>query len=376
MLYKKLSATIIVLLSCVVYNTIKAQNLFVNSGFEDYNRCTEYNAECGVEGWFNIPPVPFKINNSAIPKPLFGKNQLWVNVENVNYPADRRAFVYTRFCCPLIKGQQYKLTFLLNTASLTFDHLDFFLSEKEPLSRGYNFMDITPTFTITGDNIQADVKQNWKLVEYDFVATADHKFCTLGNFSKEKMEFRAKQAMNKAGDVFYFLDDIQLKSMGSNIICNTCAATTEKIYAQNYRHSDNMIIEEELPPIVKKPVLISDTIVIPSVLFKVNSAVIEPAVKHILDSISNIIAIKKVSKIEINGHTDISGTAAKNEKLALARAENVKLYFSTRFPDWKERCFAFSKGQYFPIADNATAAGRNKNRRVEIVLTIFEMIEQ
>ena len=65
------------------------------------------------------------------------------------------------------------------------------------------------------------------------------------------------------------------------------------------------------------------------------------------------------------GHTDSVGTDAYNQKLSVRRAEAVKAYLVSKGIE-KNRVYTEGKGEKQPVADNNTAAGRAKNRRVEI----------
>ncbi len=71
-------------------------------------------------------------------------------------------------------------------------------------------------------------------------------------------------------------------------------------------------------------------------------------------------------KIEIRGHTDSLGKYATNMKLSQMRADAVKQYMTSKGID-PRRLRAVGFGPSSPIADNRTAAGRAKNRRIEIV---------
>ena len=65
------------------------------------------------------------------------------------------------------------------------------------------------------------------------------------------------------------------------------------------------------------------------------------------------------------GHTDSVGTDAYNQKLSVRRSEAVKSYLVAKGVE-KNRVYTEGKGEKQPVADNKTAEGRAKNRRVEI----------
>ena len=65
------------------------------------------------------------------------------------------------------------------------------------------------------------------------------------------------------------------------------------------------------------------------------------------------------------GHTDSDGSDAYNQKLSVRRSESVKAYLVSKGIE-KNRVYTEGKGEKQPVADNKTAEGRAKNRRVEI----------
>ncbi len=70
-------------------------------------------------------------------------------------------------------------------------------------------------------------------------------------------------------------------------------------------------------------------------------------------------------KVSLSGHTDSQGPAARNKRLALGRAKSIKNEL-IRLGVAANRITTVSFGEESPIADNNTAAGRQKNRRVEL----------
>ncbi|MBX2935226.1 MAG: OmpA family protein [Ferruginibacter sp.] len=72
-------------------------------------------------------------------------------------------------------------------------------------------------------------------------------------------------------------------------------------------------------------------------------------------------------KVQIDGHTDSQGADDKNQTLSEARAASVKTYLVSKGID-ESRLSSTGYGETKPVADNKTAAGRAKNRRVEMTL--------
>jgi outer membrane protein OmpA-like peptidoglycan-associated protein len=72
--------------------------------------------------------------------------------------------------------------------------------------------------------------------------------------------------------------------------------------------------------------------------------------------------------IDVNGHTDSTGSDQYNLDLSRRRAQSVASYLSAQGVDGRR--FAINGyGKSDPIASNATESGRAQNRRVEIYLT-------
>lgn len=76
----------------------------------------------------------------------------------------------------------------------------------------------------------------------------------------------------------------------------------------------------------------------------------------------------KAGRVQVVGHTDSQGEAAANQALSLRRAEAVRTGLADAGVA-RNRIDAQGQGEAEPLADNASAAGRAKNRRVEIVVS-------
>ncbi len=84
-----------------------------------------------------------------------------------------------------------------------------------------------------------------------------------------------------------------------------------------------------------------------------------------LNDVVTILKENSTYKVNIDGHTDNTGKADKNQTLSNARAASVKTYLVSKGVD-ESRLTSMGYGQDKPIADNKTATGRARNRRVEM----------
>ncbi|WP_034298611.1 outer membrane protein OmpA [Herbaspirillum sp. RV1423] len=99
--------------------------------------------------------------------------------------------------------------------------------------------------------------------------------------------------------------------------------------------------------------------------FDFDKAVLKPAGKAKLDELVANLKGLNLEVIIAVGHTDSVGSVAYNQKLSVRRAESVKAYLVSKGVE-ANRVYTEGKGKSQPVADNKTAAGRAKNRRVEI----------
>src|ERR1044071_9697336 len=108
-----------------------------------------------------------------------------------------------------------------------------------------------------------------------------------------------------------------------------------------------------------------------AVTFKVNSAVLSPDAKQQLDDFASKLDGAKAFMIEVAGHTDSTGSDAKNFRLSQARAEAVVQYLAVQHKIPLRRFVTpMGYGKTEAVADNTTAAGRSQNRRVEVKMIV------
>jgi OOP family OmpA-OmpF porin len=120
------------------------------------------------------------------------------------------------------------------------------------------------------------------------------------------------------------------------------------------------------PAVVVAPVPSSEKVTYAAdAFFDFDKAVLKPEAKEKLDDL-----VSKTKEINLEviiavGHTDSVGTDAYNDKLSVRRAESIKAYLTSKGVE-ANRVYTEGKGKKQPVADNKTAEGRQKNRRVEI----------
>jgi OOP family OmpA-OmpF porin len=122
----------------------------------------------------------------------------------------------------------------------------------------------------------------------------------------------------------------------------------------------------QTPPPAPQPQPVSEKVSFAAEsLFDFDKAVVKPAGKAALDDLLGKLQGMDTEAMVTVGHTDSVGTNAYNQKLSLRRAEAVKSYLVSKGVA-ASRVFVEGKGESQPVADNKTAEGRAKNRRVTV----------
>jgi outer membrane protein OmpA-like peptidoglycan-associated protein len=104
-----------------------------------------------------------------------------------------------------------------------------------------------------------------------------------------------------------------------------------------------------------------------AVTFRVNSAVLLPEARRQLDEFATKALAASGYMIEVSGHTDSTGSDAKNMRLSRDRAESVVEYLTVNHKIPARRFITpMGYGKSEAVADNTSASGRAQNRRVEV----------
>ncbi len=135
----------------------------------------------------------------------------------------------------------------------------------------------------------------------------------------------------------------------------------------------NITYDERFDPIAMQPTpgrcerWIEETLAVQQITFDPGSATIVSGAMRVVDEIAEILRNCGRMEVEIGGHTDSQGRLETNMRLSQQRADAVKAALVARgvpVSEYETRGY----GPEFPIADNATAEGREANRRIEFRL--------
>lgn len=118
-------------------------------------------------------------------------------------------------------------------------------------------------------------------------------------------------------------------------------------------------------PEIKQAVIDKINYAAKNIFFATGSAKLLAKSYKPLNEVVKLMTEDATLKLDIDGHTDSQGKADKNQTLSENRASAVKAYLVSKGID-ESRLVATGYGMDKPVADNKTAAGRAKNRRVEM----------
>jgi outer membrane protein OmpA-like peptidoglycan-associated protein len=237
---------------------------------------------------------------------------------------------------------------------------------------------IEPSLYLADSDKQFKNDSSWQQVVLDYTAKGDESFFAIANFSKRDITGETGIALENR--FFAFVDNVSIVPLNPNEkLCDDWQTTMAGIYDQDERHeflSRNIRNRRAFQPIpvVLEPnkIIRIDTLILQEVLFAVGKADLEKDSYILLDSFCRQVVGKKVDSVVVEGHTDNAGTNELNNRLSSARVQTVLNYFAGRAFVKPNRIIARAWGETKPVADNSTPQGRQRNRRVEVLVYIRE----
>jgi outer membrane protein OmpA-like peptidoglycan-associated protein len=364
------------LLFAVVSLPSAGQSLLLNGGFEDINTCTEFKIECSAEAWISNNN-PFA-NFFRMPRRAHdGANCM--SVEAGNFMKEfQRTYIRTTLPCGLRKGARYHIRFFIKSWHEVLDSTGILFTATDPLFDKGVFYNRAPTCYLKGSIAPPPGFQDsaWRKVDLTYTANGEEQYLMVGYFARE--DFVDERVTPLENRFYIFFDDFSMAPMDPNEeICRGWQKSKEDIYDENERHEmlqRKIKHYRDYPPptrvITHTSVTIIDTLVLPDILFETGKAGLQPQSFVMLDSFARRMKKTEIDSVVVQGHTDNVGSAELNEKLSFDRAMTVKKYLESKtgYRNIIARGLSFLQ----PIADNSTTDGRQKNRRVEVLLYVRE----
>jgi outer membrane protein OmpA-like peptidoglycan-associated protein len=155
----------------------------------------------------------------------------------------------------------------------------------------------------------------------------------------------------------------QSQAQAADAQAQAAAAQAEAAHAKaEAAHARNALADMQM-----KQTALGATLVLQDVVFETGKADLKPGADARLQPLATYLKSNPDVKVRIDGHTDAQGSDAMNQQLSQARAGAVRDALAGMGVD-AGRIEAVGHGESEPVASNATAAGRQQNRRVEITL--------
>lgn len=136
------------------------------------------------------------------------------------------------------------------------------------------------------------------------------------------------------------------------------------LYELSKKDADSIYVKD----IPLQPITVNAVGTLKNIQFETNAATLQPVSLIELDKLLQLMNDNPTIKVQINGHTDNTGTEAHNNQLSLDRAKSVADYLISKGIDAKRLTWK-GFGSTKPIADNNTEEGKALNRRTEFVIT-------
>lgn len=372
--------------------TTAQTNLLLNGGFEEINTCSEYTAECGVEGWFYLKDVKAQMLDHETTSTRLGTNSYAIFYNWLGFTGFT-PIIGTILPCGLQKNNRYTFKGLVS-AKLN-PRLIFktgvcvgekFYVPGRPFSKNMH-----PDSIIS---IKSIPNTNFFQFEYSFVADGKEKYLTFGSYIEEDT-VGAKKKLIGTQTVSMVLDNFQLIPEDSReTTCPDFMLNKAAIYNYNFRHkvmdyslygkgelaiifnnidSNNITQIKEplpppLPPLLPLPVQ-PDTLKLGDVFFDFNKANLKPEALKMLEAFfTKNNTSSTIDSMYVEGHTDSIGNDLRNTALSQSRCESIRMWLLQHQIVAPASIQIHPFGKTKPVATNSTSSGRAKNRRVEMIV--------
>lgn len=353
-----------------------SQNLLLNGGFEEENICTEYKVNCAPEAWLTNDDA-FNHYTKDANVSYQGKHCMSIEAGHAGKKF-KRTFIRTQLLCGLRKGNRYRVELFIKSPHRILDSIGIYFSSSDMLYDRKPLQTILPSLYLADRQQQFKEDSSWQQVILDYTAKGDEAFMAIANFSKKDITGSTGVAFDNR--FFVFADNVSIFPLNPNEkLCDDWLTTMADIYDQDERHEflqrniRNRRGYQPLPLVLEPNKIIRiDTLILQEVLFATGRAELEKESYTLLENFCLKVVGKNVDSVVVEGHTDNAGSNELNNRLSSARVQTVLNYFAGRAFVKPNRIVARAWGETKPVADNSTPQGRQRNRRVEVLVYIRE----
>lgn len=355
----------------------QAQDLLLNGGFEEENICLEYKVNCAPEAWLTNAVDVFNNYYKEAERCYEGSHCMSVQAGYAR-GGFKRTFIRTRLLCGLRKGNRYRIELFVKSPHRILDSVGIYFSPTDLLYDKRAVHTITPSLYLADGGQIFKEDSSWQQVVLEYTARGDESFIAIANFSKR--DIQGATGIPMENNFFVFIDNVSVRPLNPNEkLCDDWRTAMADIYDQDERHEflarniRNRKAYQPVPVVLQPNTIIRiDTLILQEILFATGKAELEKSTYPLLEEFCKKVVGRDVDSVVVEGHTDNKGSEELNNRLSSARVQTVLNYFAGRNFVKPGRIVARAWGETKPIADNSTAQGRQRNRRVEVLVYIRE----
>jgi OmpA-OmpF porin, OOP family len=355
-----MNKTTLLLLFIFLSIILKAQvhNLVIDPGFEMPRRLPmrDNNSIYCTKHWVSTNGAGDYYHKSSdrhagVPRNVFGRQKPHGGNAYGGICIRRKFIEYleTKLSETLIKDKEYLVEYYISRANKSLGSVNEFgviFTKKIILGALDHGMSFKPALDFKSSKAYRD-KKEWIKMSGVYKAKGDENVIVLGYFNYEHPE-------GKRIFAHYYIDDVSVTLIEKE------PDSTAKTESAAIPQKQNII------PATFSPVP-GERMTLKNIFFDINKSVLLPASFSELDKLAQYLK-ENNNSIEISGHTDNTGNEEQNKTLSEARAKAVADYLILKDID-ASRINFLGYGSSKPIAPNNTDEGKQKNRRVEFVIS-------
>ena len=365
-------ASILFLLSATPVFSQVPENMVYNPSFEEHRDCPQHIEALGVmqevDAWWQPTAGSSDYFNScggrecSVPLNKLGSQSARSGEAYCGIYCSRdqyREYLQTRLKTPLIAGKRYRISFWVSlseksphaattlgalfTKECIEDSTLGIVMKREVIDLGDQGSQsiavyFEPQVVNSRERPLTDTKE-WMEVSGEFTAEGGEEFLTIGNFfpfNKSRI-VPTRDGQTPLHGAYYYVDDVSV----------TCIE----------QEPVELEVSAEVPEV-------GEVILLENLYFAFDKSEVLQQSYNELVKLKELLERNPGMTIELRGHTDNLGTVEHNQRLSESRAKAVVDHLVSMGID-KSRLSWKGFGKSEPVADNSTAAGRQKNRRVE-----------